>query len=132
MTYNQRDIVLIPFPFSDLTGTKKRPALVLSKTDVQEKTNHVICMMITSVQSSTSLDVVIKDWKTAGLLKPSIARTNKVFTIDEFQVLKKLGTIKKEDFQSVLDLFLKLFEDAKIMQITTSWHEKVEEGENGN
>lgn len=107
MIYEQSDIVLIPFPFSDLKGVKKRPALVLSKSDVQKETNHVICMMITSVQPSTMFDVIIKNWRESGLLKPSIARTNKVFTIDAPVILKKMGTLDQEEFQNILDVFSK-------------------------
>ena len=111
MIYNQADLVLIPFPFSDLTGIKKRPALVLSKSDVQKETNHVICMMISSVKGSTPFDVNIENWEESGLLKPSIARANKVFTIDAPVVLKKMGVLNQEEFQNILDVFLKLFKE---------------------
>ena len=48
MIYNQFDIVLVPFPFTDKNSSKKRPALILSNKDYQIKTNHLILTMITS------------------------------------------------------------------------------------
>ncbi|HEU5139454.1 MAG TPA: type II toxin-antitoxin system PemK/MazF family toxin [Bacillales bacterium] len=104
MTYKQGDVILIPFPFSDLTGSKKRPALIINKPDVY-KEPHLICMMITSVQRDTPKDISILQWKDTVLLKPSMARTNKIFTIDTSIVLKKLGQLKQDDFKPILSRF---------------------------
>lgn len=51
MAYKQGMVVLVPFPFSDLTGLKRRPTLVLSSEDSQRETKQIICMMITSAKS---------------------------------------------------------------------------------
>lgn len=83
----------------------------MSNSDVQKETNHVIFMMITSVQPSTIFDVTIDDWEEAGLLKPSIARTNKVFTIDAPIILKKMGSLNPKEFKIISDTFLKLFKE---------------------
>lgn len=48
MIYKRGTIVLIPFPFSDLTGLKQRPALVVSSEESQRETRQIICMMVTS------------------------------------------------------------------------------------
>lgn len=47
MAFKQGTVVLIPFPFLDLTGLKQRPALVMSSEESQQETRQVICMMIT-------------------------------------------------------------------------------------
>ncbi|WP_176222250.1 type II toxin-antitoxin system PemK/MazF family toxin [Tuberibacillus sp. Marseille-P3662] len=109
MTYKQGDMILIPFPFSDLTGNKKRPALILNKPDAYRQP-HLICMMITSVQRNTPSDILISQWKEAGLLKPSMARVNKIFTIDAPMVREKLGHLKQDDFWLILSKFLSLFD----------------------
>lgn len=58
MAFKQGTVVLIPFPFSDLTGLKQRPALVMSSEESQQETRQVICMMITSTAAtlSTAID----------------------------------------------------------------------------
>ncbi|QQK78971.1 type II toxin-antitoxin system PemK/MazF family toxin [Salicibibacter cibi] len=109
MTYKQGDIILIPFPFSDLTGNKKRPALILNKPNVN-KQSLLICMMISSVHRHTSSDIPILEWNEAGLLKPSVVRVNKIFTIDGSMVLKRLGCLNQNDFKPILSKFFSLFE----------------------
>lgn len=108
MTYKQGDMILILFPFSDLTGNKKRPALIINRPDAYNET-HLICMMITSVQRDTPSDLPIPHWKEAGLLKPSMVRINKIFTIDDHMVQRKLGRLKQPNLQPILSKFLNLF-----------------------
>lgn len=59
MSYEPGDVLLIPFPFSDLSGTKKRPALVLA---VSEDNQELICMMLTSVSRENVLDYPVKTY----------------------------------------------------------------------
>ncbi|PIN85194.1 MAG: hypothetical protein COV47_03445 [Candidatus Diapherotrites archaeon CG11_big_fil_rev_8_21_14_0_20_37_9] len=48
MTYNQADIILLPFPYSDLSSSKKRPALVISNNKFNSFSNDFICCLITT------------------------------------------------------------------------------------
>jgi mRNA interferase MazF len=100
------DVILVPFPFSDLTGVKKRPALVLA--DIEDG-HEVICLMLTSVElKSEKHEYSIINWKEAGLLKPSIARIHRLFTLHRNMVNKKLGRLVEEEYitiiQRVIDL----------------------------
>ncbi|MGL5942284.1 MAG: type II toxin-antitoxin system PemK/MazF family toxin [Waterburya sp.] len=69
VTYNQFDVVVVPFPFTDRTATKKRPALIISDAMAFNKfTNKSVMAMITTAShSSWVLDVPILDLKSAGL-----------------------------------------------------------------
>ena len=70
------DIVLVPFPFTDQSAAKKRPAVVISSAAYQRERPDIIIMAVTSqVKSAQTLgEVVIKDWQDAGLLKPSVIK----------------------------------------------------------
>ena len=72
-TYRFGDVVLVPFPFTDQTETKKRPAVVASSDRYNNARSDVILMAITSQSSGHSRigEVVIADWKGAGLIKAS-------------------------------------------------------------
>ena len=72
------EIYLCEFPFTSGGATKVRPALVLF--DLQQ--DAVICR-ITSVLRSGPLDVMLNDWRSAGLLMPSIARLDRLVTAEE-------------------------------------------------
>lgn len=111
ITYEQGSIVLLPFPFSDLEGMKKRPALVLSNADSQEKTGRFICMMITSAMPVNEYDIVIQNWEAAGLLKPSVAKVNRVFTINQELAIKVLGKLEHSDFYTIFQAFFRLFQE---------------------
>ncbi len=69
--YKSMDVILVPFPFSDLAYSKKRPALVL--VDIFDR-DELICMMLTSTLSIDSqVDIPIKAIDKAGLPKPTVA-----------------------------------------------------------
>ena len=73
--YKKWDIILVPFPFSDLSAIKRRPALVVSQ-DEYNKENDLVIAFITS-QLNVGYrwgDYRLIDWKEAGLPKPSLIR----------------------------------------------------------
>ena len=99
--YNSWDVVTVPFPFTDSTETKRRPALILSKSDYQCKTGNLILLMITSAgDSSWYSDIKIEDLTTVGLKKSSVVRF-KMFSLDERLIIKKIGNLSEPDKQKV-------------------------------
>jgi mRNA interferase MazF len=76
MTYRQFDVVVVPFPFTDVDASKRRPALILSD-DQRFNTpvgHSVMAMITTASHSAWALDVAITDLGLAGLKSPSIIR----------------------------------------------------------
>lgn len=98
MRYEPGDVLLVPFPFSDLSGAKQRPALVLVRHPYR---GELVCMMLTSVASGDPWEVQLAFWREAGLLKPTVARVPRLFTIAEGLVYKRLGKLAPEDFACV-------------------------------
>lgn len=107
------DVVLVPFPFSDLSSTKKRPCLVISSFKPQGLNHHSIIAMITSNLNGLSFpfDYQIKEFKKAGLPKPSILRLSKLVSIDNQMITTHLGKLEEIDQKKVSKLFRKLFEN---------------------
>lgn len=90
------DVYICQFPFTSGVGSKVRPALVLF--DLQQ--DAVICR-ITSVLRAGPLDVALKDWQSAGLLKPSVVRLDRIVTAEKTIFLRKLGQLGPADLLSV-------------------------------
>lgn len=99
-SFEFRAIVLIAFPFTDQTGSKQRPAVVISSKAYQESKPDIILMAVTSqIKTKTVLgEVIIDEWKTAGLLKPSVIKPV-IFTAEKRLIRKKLGQLKETDIQ---------------------------------
>ena len=95
------DVIVVPFPFTDRTSVKKRPALVLSTSQFQQKSSHVLLAMITSSENAEwPLDVEMADLESAGLSHHSRVRM-KLFTLDESLILRKAGSLSKADRKRV-------------------------------
>ena len=109
MTFKAFDVVVVPFPFTDKTTTKRRPALVLSRADTFNKhIAHSVLAMITSASNSDwPLDVEIKDIDAAGLPYASIVRM-KLFTLDDQLVIRKAGSLSTKDQEAVTRALLNL------------------------
>ena len=93
------EIALVRFPFSDLATAKKRPALVLTRTTRSPRNRLVTVSMITSQVEGLKLegDVLLEDWKAAGLLHPSLLRLAKIATVDEQLIEKVIGRLSARD-----------------------------------
>jgi mRNA interferase MazF len=98
--YQKGDIVLLPFPFTDLTATKTRPAVVVSVDAFQRDTGDFTAAMITSVPHTTPYDYELKDWQAAHLLLPSWVRA-KLATLDPALVRYKPGRLSDVDLAEV-------------------------------
>jgi mRNA interferase MazF len=82
------EIYLCRFPFTDSSGSKIRPVVVLF--DLGQ--DAVICR-VTGKWRSGRMDVVINEWKTAGLLKPSVAMLDRIITAEKPLFVSKLGSL---------------------------------------
>lgn len=96
--YSFGDIVLVPFPFTDQTSGKKRPAVVVSTNAYNSDRPDIILMAVTSQMRHLGKtgEAVVEDWQEAGLLKPSLIKPI-LATIDKSLVLKKLGHLSEKD-----------------------------------
>lgn len=90
------EIILCDFPFSSGKGNKIRPALILFDLG----RDSIICR-VTSVLHTGSFDILIKDWKTAGLLKPSVARIDRIITAEKTIFIRHLGVLSPLDLETV-------------------------------
>jgi mRNA interferase MazF len=102
--FERFDVVLVPFPFTDKDGAKRRPALVLSCARAfGDPAGHSVLAMITSSKHpSWPLDTEIDDLVEAGLPAPSKVRM-KLFTLDHRLVIAKVGTLSPADSARVAE-----------------------------
>lgn len=91
------DVVLVPFPFTNQTASKKRPAVVVSSHTLhQESIDIVIIAVTTQPRATSSLEVSIADWNAAGLLRPSVIKPV-LATVERSLVLRRLGKLSDPD-----------------------------------
>jgi mRNA interferase MazF len=86
---NKGDIVLIPFPFTDLSGNKNRPAIILIVSD----DDVTVCFITTQLRRQSEHDISIHPSTLNGLKKPSLIRLNKIATIDKELIIGRLGVL---------------------------------------
>jgi len=107
--YEFGDIVLVPFPFTDQTGSKQRPAVVVSSTRYHNERPDLLIMAVTTQVRSVggAGDVAIAGWREAGLLRSSVIKP--VFaTIERGLVRSKLGRLSADDRQTLGDTLRQL------------------------
>lgn len=92
------DVVLVPFPFTDQSTTKRRPAAIVSSAAYHRERRDLIILAITSqVRPAPSVgEIAIPSWKEAGLLKPSVLKPV-LATLERSLVLRKLGRLTQDD-----------------------------------
>lgn len=96
MKVKQREIILINFPFSDLTGAKVRPALVISNNEYNQQNLDALVLAITSNLSDNKYKVFVdsQDLENGNLPLKSAIRVDKPFCILQKKVLKIQAKIK--------------------------------------
>jgi len=100
----QRSIVLMPFPYSDLSGSKKRPALVVSSTEFNKSNEDIICCLITSnlEDKQHSITISNKDVESGFLEFESKIKAYRMFTINRRLIYRFLCRLNSQKFKLVL------------------------------
>jgi len=104
------DVLLVPFPFSNQTAGKQRPAVVVSAEAYNRERLDLVILAVTSqIRPTLGLgEALVAQWKQAGLIKPSVLKPV-LTTIEKGLVIKKLGrlaTADREKLREVLDTIL--------------------------
>ena len=88
------DVVVLPFPFTDLTASKKRPAIILSDL----RGDDYIMLQITSQndRDSYAIPLIQSDFSSGTLRQDSNIRPNKIFTLDKSLILYKAGHLTND------------------------------------
>jgi mRNA interferase MazF len=105
--YRQGDVLLVPFPFTDQSGTKQRPAIVLSEDTYNRIHPDLIMAPITSQIKGGADETEVVDWQSAGLLKPSVVKP--VLSSFEARLVRRpLGRLSQSDLAQVRSLFARI------------------------
>lgn len=99
------DIVLVTFPFTDLSGSKKRPAVVL-QTETPRSIDTILAFISSVLPKTPGKNEIVllptqRDFATTGLKVPSVIRLDKLATIDRRLVVRKLGSLTPKLFHQV-------------------------------
>ena len=107
MICEQGDIVLVPFPFTDLTTVKKRPALVVSANWYNKRYRDVVLVAVTSrvplILDELDYRITESDFKTGKLYKDSVVKLGKLFTIENSRVIRKVCDVRGPIMEEILD-----------------------------
>ena len=98
------DIVIVPFPFTDLSGNKKRPALVLADLPGED---IIVCQITSKHRSDTyALPLEKNDFSIGVLPVDSFIRPNKIFTADKNLILYTAGHLSEAKIHEAIDTII--------------------------
>ncbi len=97
-TYDKGDVVLVSMPFTDRSGSKVRPSVIVSGEEYNRRTPDVLIASVTGNLGAAPHpgDHRVSGWKSAGLLKPSMAQT-KIAAVATSVVRRKIGRLDAAD-----------------------------------
>lgn len=100
--YRRGDVVLVPFPFADLSSRKQRPAVVVSGEVYHNSEPGLIVAAVTSRITGplAPTDYVLRDWEQAGLLRPSLVKAS-LATIEPQLVRYRIGRVTDVDLMEI-------------------------------
>lgn len=91
------DIVLISFPFTDLSGSKLRPAVILAASSL----DLTVCFITSQLQWQDPTDILLRPSEINGLKKPSLIRTSKIATLDRDLAKGLLGRLESHEINEM-------------------------------
>ena len=103
--YKQRGIVLVPFPFSDLSGKKVRPVLVLSNNDYNRRSSDILVCGLTTNLKKTPYSIAVSpdDVEIKGSLRhESKIKIDAIASIEKKLLIKTIATLKLNVFEEVI------------------------------
>jgi mRNA interferase MazF len=102
------DVVVVPFPFSDLSQAKRRPALVLAELAGDDR---ILCQITSrSLQDPYAIHFDDEDFEEGGLRRKSNVRPNRIFTADMRIILYRAGHLKEDKTGEVIKQIIGILE----------------------
>jgi mRNA-degrading endonuclease toxin of MazEF toxin-antitoxin module len=100
VTFEPWQVVVVPFPFSETAGSKRRPALVLSRSSFNDGGHVILAMITTQAKPPWQGDTWIEDPQSVGLTQRCLVRL-KLFTLDSRLILREVGRLLEADVKKV-------------------------------
>jgi mRNA interferase MazF len=97
-SYSKSEVILVRYPFSDLSGAKVRPAIVVNASHVSQ--DVIIVPLTSKVSPLLAGEFVLAEWKAAGLNVVSAAKRG-LFTIHQSLIIKSIGSLSATDASSL-------------------------------
>lgn len=97
------DVVVAPFPFSDLSSAKKRPVVVIAALDGEDVLVCQITSTSKSITDNYAVPLTDNDFSTGGLRQVSNIRPNRLFTADGNIILYSAGVLRTDKMQEVIE-----------------------------
>src|SRR3989344_7001157 len=109
--FNQREIVLLPFPYSDLSGAKLSPALILSNKSFNQSEDR-ICCLVTSKEPSFKILITQEDLELGELPFMSWAKPSRIFTVSEKIIKRRLCKVNSKFHHRLLQQIMFYLKEA--------------------
>jgi mRNA interferase MazF len=110
----QRDLLLVPFPFSDQSGRKIRPVVVISNNEFNLHSEDIIVVGVTSniSKDAYTINLTNKDLEEGSLFTNCCIKTENILKIDKELILKKIGKINKERMNELIQKISELIHES--------------------
>ena len=101
----QKDLLLVPFPFSDQSGRKVRPVIVISNDEFNKYSDDVIVIGVTSniLKDKYTLNLTNNNLDEGKLLTNCVIKIENLLKLDKELIIKKIGRINKETLRGIID-----------------------------
>jgi len=111
MIFQQKELVLLPYPFSDHGGSKVRPAIIVSNDNFNKRCEDCVMVPLTTVIKDEPFSLIVNQdsLESGKLLKQSRIRIDKIFTIKKGLIIMKIGKINNKTIEKIKFEISKVF-----------------------
>jgi len=101
----QGDLLLVPFPFSDQSGRKVRPVIVISNKEFNEYSGDILVVGVTSNISKDkyTIGLINNDLETGKLIRPSCIKVENILRLDKELIIKNIGKVKRSKLSDIIN-----------------------------
>ena len=106
----QRDLILVPFPFSDQSRRKVRPVIIISNDNFNDNSEDILVVGVTSNISRDNFSIELKndDLEEGKLITKCRVKIDNILKLDKELIMKKIGRINKRIFNEIIDNIIKI------------------------
>lgn len=101
----QGDLLLVPFPFSDQSGRKVRPVIVISNKEFNEYSGDILVVGVTSNISKDkyTIGLINNDLETGKLITPCCIKVENILRLDKELIIKNIGKVKRSKLSDIIN-----------------------------